>query len=705
MKPDIAVTTQAFEAATHSEMAAGHLEPGGATPATRLANSGAKPGANIGQSRDRLVVAMIALVSIAAGAGFHIQFGWSTTAAAFAASSLWAVLMMIHHSAARSEQVDKLKTEVQRLEGEVAQLKGIGTHIRGVRSELAAADTSGGAQRNPVRGQTQRGERPLPPEIAAANAPLKLEPDARWEPPKPAPKSRLVNPETNVTDASKSTSASRGTPKAPAAKMAPPPPPAQAETSLWSETPPGSTDPMRDAWAFRPKVPADLHFSVDEEDGHGPAASFPPVSTIDRELEIVQRKIKALAEEVNAAEASRGKPASEMMPGFSSSALDQSVGALRSASQTMRDRSQPAIAAASATLPHPRIRDGASAPVASATPSSIGATAPAHSVAVPASSSGAQQPGMFAPADFLIPATAQRIAISIPDAEPNDYERNHFEMPSLELPPSNAVTVAAPPALAPAVDPRIAAIAQAIQTGSMDVMFSPIVGLQDQAVRHYDVSVRLRTANGAPIDNVSDVLELAGSDLVGLFDSARLARATSFAGRLEALKKPGSVMSPVTGGSMTDGRFLETFARLYEERQTMSAQIVLTFPQADVAAFGQAAWQALGDMHAFGFRFAIDRVRHLDMDFDALGQHGFAFVKLPARAFIEGLPMASGSVSASDICRHLSGSGMTLVAEAIDDEALRARIFGFGVLLGQGQLFGGARAINLDPATRRTAAA
>ena len=93
------------------------------------------------------------------------------------------------------------------------------------------------------------------------------------------------------------------------------------------------------------------------------------------------------------------------------------------------------------------------------------------------------------------------------------------------------------------------------------------------------------------------------------------------------------------------------------------------------------------------------------MDFEALGRHGFAFVKLPARAFLEGLPLASGSVSASDICRHLAGSGMTLVAEAIDDEALRARVFGFGVVFGQGQLFGGARAINLDAAAGRTAAA
>lgn len=699
MKPDIAVVSQPFEAAVHAEISAGH--PESAAAPLRAINP-AKPAANIGKSRDRLVMAMIALVSIAAGAGLDVQFGWSLIPATFAAAALWAALMMTHHSAARSDQVDKLKTEVHRLESEVAQLKGITTHIRGVR-DTAPADVTGVA-RNPVRGGTPRGERPLPPENTAANAPLKLEPDARWEAPKPAPKSKLVNPELPVTDASKSATGLRPPAKTLAAHT-PPPPPLQTESSLWPGTSTSATDPMRDAWAFRPKVASDVHASVDAPDGESYTPAFPPVSTIDRELEVVQRKIKALAAEVNAAEASRGKAALEG-PGFLPSALDQSIGALRSTSQTMRDRSAPAAQAA-ATLPRPRIRESAGGP-------DNCAAAPANLSTPTGTASPAQQPGMFASADFLIPATAERIAVSIPDAETNAYERGHFEMPSLELPPprldaaqppSTAVSIAAPPALAPAVDPRIAAIAQAIQSGSMDVMFSPIVGLQDQAVRHYEVSVGLRTTTGAHIDNAEEILELAGSDLVGLFDSARLARSTSFASRLEALKKPGSVLSPVAGGSMTDGRFLETFARLYEERQTMSAQIVLTFPQADVATFGQAAWQALGDMHAFGFRFAIDRVRHLDMDFEALGRHGFAFVKLPAHAFLEGLPLATGSVSASDICRHLAGSGMTLVADAIDDEALRARVFGFGVVFGQGQLFGGARAINLDAAGGRTAAA
>jgi cyclic-di-GMP phosphodiesterase, flagellum assembly factor TipF len=48
---------------------------------------------------------------------------------------------------------------------------------------------------------------------------------------------------------------------------------------------------------------------------------------------------------------------------------------------------------------------------------------------------------------------------------------------------------------------------------------------------------------------------------------------------------------------------------------------------------------------------------------------------------------------------------MTLVADTIDDEAVRARVFGFGILFGQGRLFGGARQVKLDAIAQGSAAA
>ena len=230
----------------------------------------------------------------------------------------------------------------------------------------------------------------------------------------------------------------------------------------------------------------------------------------------------------------------------------------------------------------------------------------------------------------------------------------------------------------------------------MDVLLSPIVGLGDYAVTHFEVVVRLLGSNGSVIDSPGEVLTLAGNHLLALFDAERLARTAAVAELLESRGKNGSVMTAATGASMSDANFLETFARVYESRNSISGQLVLTFSQADVDAFGSGTWQALSDMHSFGFRFALDHVTHLGMDFEHLAQCGFTFVKLPAHVFLKGLPSDAGFITVNDICRHLARCGLTLVVESVDDEALLARVFGFGALFGQGQLFGAPRQISLD---------
>jgi cyclic-di-GMP phosphodiesterase TipF (flagellum assembly factor) len=128
-------------------------------------------------------------------------------------------------------------------------------------------------------------------------------------------------------------------------------------------------------------------------------------------------------------------------------------------------------------------------------------------------------------------------------------------------------------------------------------------------------------------------------------------------------------------------------------RASFATQLVLAFSQSDVRDFAPTEWDTLADMRSLGFRFAISGVTDLDMDFEALAEAGFSFVKLDADVFLKGLPTSGGHIPASDVCRHLAKLGLALVVERIDSEEKMARVFGFGVLLGQGHLFGGPRPV------------
>ncbi len=274
------------------------------------------------------------------------------------------------------------------------------------------------------------------------------------------------------------------------------------------------------------------------------------------------------------------------------------------------------------------------------------------------------------------------------------------KMPLTSAPPRPQTVPPLPPDLVqPAWIPNVGtpvsvrAIAGAIMAGRIDVSLEPIMSLEDQKTRHYEVSIRLRNEAGEHLNHNAEGVELRGTGLLPLFDCASVTRTAAMARRLEERGKPGSLFSAFNGESLTDDRFLGGIAETLHQRASFATQLVLAFSQSDVRDFSPSEWDTLADMRSLGFRFAISAVTDLDMDFEALAEAGFSFAKLDADVFLKGLPTSGGHIPASDVCRHLAKLGLTLVVERIDSEEKMARVFGFGVLLGQGHLFGGPRAV------------
>ena len=272
------------------------------------------------------------------------------------------------------------------------------------------------------------------------------------------------------------------------------------------------------------------------------------------------------------------------------------------------------------------------------------------------------------------------------------------------LPPFVRGTAPSPRPQSPA-DARARLMADAISAGRIDVTLEPILGLEDQQTRHYEVCVRLHDHDGNVLDVTPDGPDLRGTGLLPLFDGVRVTRTAAVARRLEERGKAGSVFSAFSGESVADEHFLGELAETLHQRASLATQLVLSFTQSDVRGFSTPEWDSLADMRALGFRFALSHITDLDMDFEALAEQGFAFVKLDASVFLEGLPAPSGHLPSSDVCRHLARHGLALVVEHIDDDDKLARVFGFGVLLGQGQLFGGPRPVRADVTRNRSASA
>jgi cyclic-di-GMP phosphodiesterase TipF (flagellum assembly factor) len=291
-------------------------------------------------------------------------------------------------------------------------------------------------------------------------------------------------------------------------------------------------------------------------------------------------------------------------------------------------------------------------------------------------------------------ARAMREAAAEAPAAQNSRRPGSSGGPIPHVWPTARSAARAGPGARPALDPHLARIAEAIAAERIEVLLEPIHALAEGRPQHYEISMRLLTADGVAMEQGDYARAALGSGLMPRIDAARMLRAARVARRLSQRGRQGSVLTAMTGGSLTGDEFLNAAAMQLGTDGRIN--LVLSFTQADVRSFTPVHAEALGSMAAGGFAFALEDVTDLDMDFGRLKAMGFEFIKLDAEVFLEGLRASDGRVPAADICRYLSEFGLSLIVGRIEDDWLLARILGFGVLLGKGALFGGPKQVKAE---------
>jgi cyclic-di-GMP phosphodiesterase TipF (flagellum assembly factor) len=265
-----------------------------------------------------------------------------------------------------------------------------------------------------------------------------------------------------------------------------------------------------------------------------------------------------------------------------------------------------------------------------------------------------------------------------PSAEPLASERGAPPAPRRQAP-------APPPP-----NPHIARAAEAIAANRMEILLEPIQALNEGRARHFEISSRFLAADGGAIETTS----LLKSGLVPRMDAARVIRAARVAQKLGERGREGTVLINIAAESLTDPGFIDAAAAQATAARGMG--LVLALGQDAARALTDIQWNGLNALMAAGCRFALEEVTDLNLDFAALKAVGFAYVKLEAPLFLEGLPAAGSRVAAADLCRFLSDFGLTLVVARIEDDWMLARILGFGVQFGMGGLFGGPKLVKAE---------
>lgn len=323
---------------------------------------------------------------------------------------------------------------------------------------------------------------------------------------------------------------------------------------------------------------------------------------------------------------------------------------------------------------------------------------------LPAVQARPQQPAMLPPAPsfgaptfgaptFGVPglgdfgsAIVEPVANKKPQPTPSKHTLHSLPPTMMEaarnVPP--APTLPSPPS----ATAKLAAIADALSDEQLDVFLETINGLEDFRAQHYEVSVRIRLADDTSLDNTAFIAETRGTGLLPLLEAVKVSSTKRLAVQMMNRGRTGEFFTAVDGEALSEQQFGADVETITSGDQTLAARLVLAFTQADVRSLTPAQIRTMDAIVALGFRFSVEAITDLDMDFEALAKRGFAFAKLDAAVFLDGLPIGTVRVPSHDICKHLGGAGLVVIVGKIADEASRARIANCGARLGQGALFG-----------------
>lgn len=241
----------------------------------------------------------------------------------------------------------------------------------------------------------------------------------------------------------------------------------------------------------------------------------------------------------------------------------------------------------------------------------------------------------------------------------------------------------------------------ALAEGRVDLYLQPVVTLPQRRTVYYESFTRLRDANGRMM-LPSEYLSLAESEgLVPAIDNLLLFRCAQIVRRLGRQDRKVGVFCNISLSSLGDETFFPQFLDFLSQNRDLKESLIFELGQAVFEARGATEARNMAKLADLGFRFSIDKVQTLDLDFADLQRSDVRFIKIAADLMIEQLldmdgtaPLASQpDIQAADFAPLVRRYGLELIAEKVENEKQVVDILDLDVPMGQGHLFGEPRAI------------
>jgi len=286
------------------------------------------------------------------------------------------------------------------------------------------------------------------------------------------------------------------------------------------------------------------------------------------------------------------------------------------------------------------------------------------------------------------PVVEERDASPVPPSPPPEAAAPRPAQRATDKPPATE-------RFAPSVEelPMMDEVRQSIESNRIELFLQPIMTLPQRRVRYYEALTRLRGEDGGLLMPNQYIGPAETAGVMPVIDNVMLYRSVQVLRRLEQRSNARGVFCNISSYSLLDPEFFPEFISFMDQNRNLAENMYFEFSQSMIENCGPVEEEGLAALADMGFRFSMDQVYDLDLDYQAVQARGFRFMKLDADVLLHGMSEANAQIHAADMRSYLERYGIRLIVAKIENEQTLANVLDYHVKLGQGYLFSEPRPV------------
>jgi cyclic-di-GMP phosphodiesterase, flagellum assembly factor TipF len=244
-------------------------------------------------------------------------------------------------------------------------------------------------------------------------------------------------------------------------------------------------------------------------------------------------------------------------------------------------------------------------------------------------------------------------------------------------------------------------IREALADNRVDLYLQPVVSLPQRRTVFYESFSRLRDESGRIMMPAEYLPAAEPEGLVSAIDNLLLFRCIQIVRRLAKQDRKVGIFCNISLNSLKDESFFPQFLEFLADNKDMSGALIFELGQAAFEQRGSTEARNMAKLADLGFRFSLDKVSDLDLDFQDLARADVKFVKIGAETLLSQLIEMDGQltlrtmkdIQAADYAAITRRYGVEVIAEKVESERQVVDVLELDIAYGQGHLFGEPRAI------------